>query len=119
MLLDAIAKRTKIINNIIGRSSEVKKMDRLIYFWGKECPHCAKLHPVVEDAAKEITQPIEKLEVWHSAENAQLMESYSKQVESSCGSGLGVPTLYNEKTGKAICGDRLSKENIIDWANER
>ncbi|TQS84481.1 YbbN family protein [Candidatus Methanomassiliicoccus intestinalis] len=115
----ATAKRTKIINFLIGRTIEVKMMDRLIYFWGRECPHCAKLHPVVEDASKEIAQPIEQLEVWHSAENAQLMESYSKQVESSCGSGLGVPTLYNEKTGKAICGDRLSKENIIDWANER
>ena len=79
----ATAKRTKIINFLIGRTFEVKMMDRLIYFWGRECPHCAKLHPVVEDASKEIAQPIEQLEVWHSAENAQLMESYSKQVESS------------------------------------
>ena len=48
----ATAKRTKIINFLIGRTIEVKMMDRLIYFWGRECPHCAKLHPVVEDASK-------------------------------------------------------------------
>lgn len=93
-------------------------MDRLIYFWGRECPHCAKLSPVVEEASKEISQPIEKLEVWHSAENAKLLESFTNEVERSCGSGLGVPTLYNEKTGTAICGDRLSKEDIVDWAND-
>lgn len=92
--------------------------DRLIFFWGRECPHCAKLHPVVREAAQELNVPIVELEVWHSDENAKLMRTYGDVLKKACGGSLGVPALYNEKTKKALCGMKTTKEQIIQWAQE-
>lgn len=96
--------------------------DRLIFFWGRECPHCAKLHPIVtevsEELARENGKGIEEKEVWHSEENAKLMRSYGQALKKACGGSLGVPALYNERTKKALCGMRTTKEQILEWAKE-
>ena len=92
--------------------------NRLIFFHGRECPHCRKFRPVVEETEKELGKEITSLEVWHNEENANLMRKYGDALTKACGGSLGVPALYNEKTGKALCGMRTTKEQIIEWANE-
>lgn len=96
--------------------------NRLIFFWGRECPHCAKLHPIVTDVSNQLTKEsgngITELEVWHSEENAKLMRSYSNVMKQACGGSLGVPALYNEKTKKALCGMSTTKEQLLKWAKE-
>jgi thiol-disulfide isomerase/thioredoxin len=92
--------------------------DRLIFFWGRECPHCAKLHPTVTEASSELEKPITELEVWHSDENAKLMRTYGDVLKKACGGSLGVPALYNERTKKALCGMKVTKEDILKWARE-
>ena len=96
-----------------------EKGQRLIFFWGRECPHCAKLHPIVREVAKELGVEITELEVWHSEGNANLMRSYGKVLTQVCGGSLGVPALYNEKNDKALCGMRTTKEQIVKWASEK
>jgi thiol-disulfide isomerase/thioredoxin len=91
---------------------------RLIFFSGRECPHCRKLRPVIEQAAQEMGKEITELEVWHNDGNANLMRKYGSVITKACGGSLGVPALYNEKTGKALCGMLTTKEMIIKWANE-
>ncbi len=90
--------------------------NRLLFFSGKECPHCRRIRPIIEEAAKENGFDIQEMEVWHSDENAKLMRSYSDVLTPACGGSLGVPALYNERTRKALCGMRSTKEQIIDWA---
>jgi len=96
--------------------------NRLIFFWGRECPHCAKLHPIVNEASAELIREglegITELEVWHSEENARLMRSYGDVLKKACGGSLGVPALYNERTKKALCGMRTTKEEILRLAKE-
>jgi len=92
--------------------------ERVIFFWGRECPHCAKLHPVITEASQELDAPIVELEVWHSEENAKLMRSYGEALKKACGGSLGVPALYNERTQKALCGFRTTKEQILQLAKE-
>ena len=92
--------------------------DRLIFFWGRECPHCAKLHPIVTEASSELETPITELEVWHSEEKDKLMRSYGDVLKRACGGSLGVPSLYNERTKKAVCGMRTTKQQILDLARE-
>ncbi|NLI73586.1 MAG: hypothetical protein GX369_02270 [Euryarchaeota archaeon] len=92
--------------------------NRLIFFWGRECPHCAKLHPVVNEVSQELGGSITELEVWHSEENATLMRSYKDVLLEACGGSLGVPSLYNEKTKKALCGKNITKQEIVEWAQE-
>ena len=90
---------------------------RLIWFFGRECPHCRQLHPVVDKFIEETGIEIVKLEVWHDDKNAQLMRSHADAISDACGGSLGVPAFYNEKTGKAICGARINAERLQKWAN--
>jgi len=84
-------------------------MSDLLFMTGKECPHCKDMDPLVEKLEKELKIKVEKLEVWHNAKNAQLMQQYDK---GQCG---GVPFFFNKKTGKSICGS-VPYEKLKAWA---
>ncbi|MFP4170412.1 MAG: glutaredoxin family protein [Methanomassiliicoccales archaeon] len=94
-----------------------EKGERLLFFSGRECPHCAKLRPVVEAVSEEEEVEIEEKEVWHSEQNASLMREYGEAIAEACGGDLGVPSLYNERTGKALCG-KIDPESIREWIHE-
>lgn len=81
----------------------------LLEFYGKECPHCNQMHPLVARLEKEAGVKVEKYEVWHDEENAQKMEEYDK---GYCG---GVPFFYNTDTGEYICGE-VSYGELKKWA---
>lgn len=84
-------------------------MENLLEFYGTECPHCLRMHPLVERLEKKTKLKVQKFEVWHNEENARKMEEYDKNY---CG---GVPFFYNFKTGKWICG-ATDYENLKGWA---
>lgn len=81
----------------------------LIEFYGTECVHCREMDPLVQRLEKEEGLKIERLEVWHNADNLNTMREYDK---GYCG---GVPFFYNKKTGKWICGS-TSYEKFKEWA---
>jgi thiol-disulfide isomerase/thioredoxin len=87
-------------------------MSHLLNFYGKECPHCEKMHTVVERLNKEEGIEIERLEVWHDNANLQKLKDLDPKEE--CG---GVPYFYNTKTNKSICGE-ASYEELKSWATE-
>lgn len=73
--------------------------DEFLDFYGTECVHCHEMDPIVEKVEKELGVKFKKIEVWHNAANAKMMEDeYDK---GRCG---GVPFYFNKKTGKFICG---------------
>jgi hypothetical protein len=67
------------------------------------------MEPSIERLEEETGLKIEKIEVWHNAKNAKMMEQYDKNY---CG---GVPFFFNKKTDKWICGE-TSYENLKRWA---
>ena len=69
---------------------------KLLMFYGIECEHCHDMDPLVEKLEKELKVEVKKIEVWHNAKNAALLEKLDK---GECG---GVPFFYNEKTKKSI-----------------
>ena len=83
-------------------------MGRLIMFMGTECDHCHEMEPLVERLEQELKIKIERLEVWHNAENARLLEKIDN---GRCG---GIPFFFNENTGKFICGS-TSYEKLKAW----
>lgn len=83
----------------------------LISFYGRECPHCITMEPLVEKLKKETGVSVERLEVWHNEENMKKLESFDKGV---CG---GVPYFYNTETGKSICGEATIDE-LKEWAGK-
>ena len=80
----------------------------LMEFYGKECPHCALMEPLVTRLQDEEGVEIRKYEVWHSEQNATLMREYD---QGRCG---GVPFFYNPQTGKWLCGV-VSYEKLKEW----
>lgn len=83
----------------------------LIDFYGKECPHCHNMDPLVERLEKETGVKVEKMEVWHDAENAKRMEGYD---HGRCG---GVPFFVNTDADTAACGE-ISYEELKKWAGK-
>jgi hypothetical protein len=87
-------------------------MADLTMFTGTECVHCHEMEPLVERLEKEEGVKVERLEVWHNAKNAELLQSIDK---GFCG---GIPFFFNSKTGKWICG-ATSYEKLKAWALEK
>lgn len=84
-------------------------MSDLLMFTGTECVHCHEMEPLVERLEKEEKISVERLEVWHNAKNAELLQSIDK---GFCG---GIPFFYNKKTNKWVCGS-TSYDNLKKWA---
>jgi len=81
----------------------------LLEFYGKECPHCITMAPLVERVEKELKTEIRKLETWHDPANEALRK---EKDDGSCG---GVPFYFNEESGKSLCGES-SYEELLAWA---
>lgn len=81
----------------------------LLEFYGRECIHCMKMAPVVDQLEKETGLKIERLETWHNQENAEKLKEYDKGI---CG---GVPYFINTETNETICGE-ADLETLKKWA---
>ncbi|MEM4248126.1 MAG: hypothetical protein QXH80_02570 [Candidatus Nanoarchaeia archaeon] len=83
--------------------------NRLLEFYGKDCPHCIIMEALIAKLQQETGIKIEKLEVWYNNNNMKLLKKYDK---GCCG---GVPFFYNEKTGKWLCG-AVEYDVLKNWA---
>lgn len=75
----------------------------IIEFYGKECPHCIRMEPILRRLKEEGVE-IQEYEVWHNEKNAKKMDEYDK---GRCG---GVPFFVNPETGKFVCGEAPYEE---------
>lgn len=83
----------------------------LIDFYGKECPHCVTMMPLVDRLEKNVGVKVERYEVWHNEENAKKMAEYGTGL---CG---GVPFFFNTETKGYLCGE-VPYEELKRWAGE-
>jgi len=90
-------------------------MKEQIMFWARECPHCKAMMPLVDKLEKETGIKLEKLEIWHNEENADLMRSYKSIIAPKCGGQLRTPTFMNTETNDIICGE-VEYEKLKEWA---
>ena len=81
----------------------------LLDFYGKECPHCVEMMPLIERLEKELGVTVEKLETWHDKKNDDLRKTHDK---GDCG---GVPFFVNTATGAKLCG-AVSYAELKKWA---
>lgn len=82
----------------------------LLEFYGKECPHCVRMAPLVERLEKELGVEVKKFETWHDDANEKLRAA--QDADGGCG---GVPFFVNEETGARICG-AVDYETLKAWA---
>ena len=83
-------------------------MSHLLEFYGTECPHCVRMHELVERFEKEEGIKVDTFEIWHNKENEKKLLELD---QDRCG---GVPFFYNTKTEKWICGE-ASYDIIRAW----
>lgn len=81
----------------------------LIEYYGKECPHCRRMEPLVERLEQELGVAVEKLETWHDEANEEKRKAADR---GDCG---GVPFFVNTETGAKICG-AVTYEELLAWA---
>ena len=81
----------------------------LLEFYGRECPHCQAMDPLILRLKEEEGIEIAKYEVWHSEKNAALMKETD---QGQCG---GVPFFYNKNSAKWMCGG-ATYEKFKEWA---
>lgn len=94
-----------------------KIMNKLIMFHGKECPHCRKMHPLVDRLEQETGVSVERLEVWHDDKNADFMRSKRDIITPRCGGQLRVPTFLNTETDDVICGE-VEYNQLKSWSTK-
>jgi thiol-disulfide isomerase/thioredoxin len=87
-------------------------MSNLINFYGKECPHCHKMAPLIKALEAQTGVTVDRLEVWYDEDNMKKLTSLDK--EGLCG---GVPYFYNTDTGASICGE-ATLEELVAWAGK-
>lgn len=80
----------------------------LLEFYGKECPHCVRMAPLVDTLRGEGFE-VEQRECWHDDANAELLAKYDR---GHCG---GVPFFMNTESGKWICG-ATDYDRLKAWA---
>ena len=85
-------------------------MEKLIEFYGNECPHSKRMEEIVKKFEKKNKVTLKKLEVFENEENKRLMKEISES--SKC---RGIPLFYNSETKEAICGECSLKE-LEKWA---
>ncbi len=86
-------------------------MSHLLNFYGRECPHCHLMMPLMDKLEKETGVTIDRLEVWYNDENAKRLAEYDKDY---CG---GVPFFFNTENKKWICGEATYDE-LKAWATD-
>ena len=89
----------------------------LYHFYGRECPWCIKMHPLVDRLEHETKLKVVQLEVWHNEGNKKKLVEFADKIRPACGGRLAVPAFYNTETGKAICG-AVDYETLNEWATE-
>lgn len=82
----------------------------LVEFYGTECHFCIQMAPIIERLEQEEKIKVQKIEVWHNQDNAEMFTRDYDQ--GKCG---GVPFFLNRKTNKWICGAG-SYDQFKSWA---
>lgn len=85
----------------------------LLEFYGKECPHCNRMHPLVEKLEADLGVKVERYEVWHDDANEKKRQEHD--ADNGCG---GVPFFVNTESGAKICG-AVEYEMLKAWATAK
>lgn len=94
-------------------------MREIIFFHGQDCPHCARMRPVVDKLEKELKIKIKRLEVWYNEKNADIMRKYSKIIAEASDDGtLGVPAFVDVKNNECLIGEQDEKD-LKKWLTEK
>jgi hypothetical protein len=91
-----------------------KYKNSTILFYGDGCPHCKNVDDYISQNGIEQKVQFQRMEVWNSQENAQVLASLAKICGISS-DALGVPFLWDGLGTKCYSGD----VDIINYFKEK
>ncbi len=92
---------------------------QITFFHGADCPHCKKMHPIVEKLEKELKFKMTKKEVWYDEKNEDEMRKYADIItEASEDGDMGVPAFVDIKNKEALVGEQ-SEKDLKKWLQEK
>ena len=89
--------------------------DKMIFFYGETCPHCANVEKFFEENEIEKEIQFEEKEVYNDKNNAKLLILVAKRKCNLKENEIGVPFLWDGENSKCTVGD----QPIIDYFKEK
>ncbi len=92
-----------------SKTSDISGQENIIFFYGKECPHCHIVEEYIEK--NEVDRKIEfaKAEIYHNKNNREIFIEKNKICGVDNEKEMGVPLLWAD--GKCISG----QDKVIDF----
>jgi glutaredoxin len=87
--------------SITRKSSTAVPVSDIIFFYGRECPHCKEAERFIQDNKIDQKVKFDSVEVWHNQNNANLLVQKARE----CGMAdlqISVPFVWNQ--GKCYVG---------------
>jgi len=89
--------------------------DKIIFFYGDGCPHCANVEKFFQDNNVESKVQFEKQEVFNNKQNSSLMTKIATKKCNISENNLGVPFLWDGPDSKCVLGD----QDIINFFKQK
>ncbi len=85
----------------------------LLMFSGTECPHCARMRPLLIKLESETGIMVEERDTWKKQSDFRLLENYQDATgDDEC---RGIPFFYNVTNKTFLCGE-VNYKQLKDWA---
>ncbi len=81
----------------------------IYFFYGEGCPHCANVHPVINELAEKFDIDMHQFEIYHNTKNGVLLNSYF-EAYNVAPNKRGVPVVFIGNT--YLIGDKPIINNI-------
>lgn len=97
----------------ISKTSDISGSEKIILFYGKECPHCQIVENYIEK--EKIAEKVEftRAEIFHNKNNQKIFVEKNKTCGTTDEKEMGVPLLWAE--GKCISG----QDKVIEFFQNR
>ena len=89
--------------------------DKMIFFYGETCPHCANVEKFFKENNIENKIQFEEKEVYNDKNNAKLLILVAKRKCNLKENEIGVPFLWDGENSKCTVGD----QPIINYFKEK
>ena len=89
-------------------------MRKILFFYGRGCPDCARCAPWVDRLEAEEDMAFERLEVWNNQANEARKQEYADLFTKAYGRATIVPAFVDTNRRRVLC-DPKTLDALKDW----
>mgnify|MGYP001178266172 CR=1 FL=1 len=92
-----------------SKTSDISGQENIIFFYGKECPHCQIVEEYIEKSGIDQKVEFTRAEIYHNKNNQKIFIEKNKSCGINDEKKMGVPFLWAD--GKCMSG----QDNVIEY----